>query len=70
MTEDGAEPLLTPAEVAEFFRVDRKTVTRWATNGRLRFLRTPGGHRRFRESDVRALLAELTTTPKDSPRRR
>jgi excisionase family DNA binding protein len=59
---DSADPLLTPAEVAAIFRVDPKTVTRWAATGRLRSLRTPGGHRRFRESDVRALLAELTTT--------
>jgi excisionase family DNA binding protein len=66
MTENSAHPLLTPAEVARLFRVDPKTVTRWATTGRLRSLRTPGGHRRFRESDVRALLAELPTTAKDS----
>ena len=67
MTENSADPLLTPAEVARLFRVDPKTVTRWATTGRLRFLRTPGGHRRFRESDVRALLAELPTAAEDSP---
>jgi excisionase family DNA binding protein len=66
MTMDSADPLLTPAEVAALFRVDPKTVTRWAATGRLRSLRTPGGHRRFRESDVRALLAELTTTASDS----
>ena len=48
--------LLTPAEVAEMFRVDPKTVTRWASAGRLASIRTPGGHRRFRESEVRALL--------------
>ena len=64
MTDDGTEPLLTPAEVAQMFRVHPKTVTRWATTGRLRFLRTPGGHRRFRESDVRAFLVESTTTTK------
>ncbi len=51
-----AEPLLTPAEVAIMFRVDPKTVTRWASAGRIGSIRTPGGHRRFRESEVRALL--------------
>lgn len=50
------EPLLTPAEVARALRVDPKTVTRWAAAGKLPSLRTIGGHRRFRESDVRALL--------------
>ncbi|WP_344306122.1 BldC family transcriptional regulator [Fodinicola feengrottensis] len=49
--------LLTPGEVAAMFRVDPKTVTRWAAAGRISSIRTPGGHRRFRESEVRALLA-------------
>jgi excisionase family DNA binding protein len=51
------ERLLTPGEVAALFRVDPKTVTRWAAAGRISSIRTPGGHRRFRESEVRALLA-------------
>jgi excisionase family DNA binding protein len=52
---DG-EKLLTPSEVAALFRVDPRTVTRWAASGRITSIRTPGGHRRFRESEVRALL--------------
>lgn len=48
--------LMTPGEVANLFRVDPKTVSRWAISGRIPSLRTPGGHRRFRETDVRALL--------------
>jgi len=48
--------LLTPGEVAAMFRVDPKTVTRWAAAGRIGSIRTPGGHRRFRETEVRALL--------------
>ena len=56
--------LLTPGEVAALFRVDPKTVTRWAAAGRIGSIRTPGGHRRFRESEVRALLeGELGTDP-------
>ena len=58
--QNGQEQLLTPGEVAALFRVDPKTVTRWATAGRIGSIRTPGGHRRFRESEVRTLLAELT----------
>ncbi len=53
------EPLLTPAEVATLFRVDPKTVTRWSKAGKLTSLRTLGGHRRYRESEVRALLAGI-----------
>ncbi|MER5622465.1 BldC family transcriptional regulator [Streptosporangium sp. NPDC002544] len=49
-------PLLTGAEVARMFRVDPKTVTRWADRGRLSFIRTLGGHRRYREPEVQALL--------------
>ncbi len=52
-----SEPLLTPAEVAAMFRVDPKTVTRWAKAGKLSTIRTLGGHRRYRESEVRELLA-------------
>ena len=52
----GRERLLTPGEVATLFRVDPKTVTRWASAGRIGSIRTPGGHRRFRESEVRELL--------------
>jgi excisionase family DNA binding protein len=50
------ERLLTPAEVAAMFRVDPKTVTRWARDGRLTAVRTLGGHRRYLESQVLALL--------------
>ena len=51
-----AEVLLTPSEVAALFRVDPKTVTRWAQAGKLTSIRTLGGHRRYRESEVRELL--------------
>jgi excisionase family DNA binding protein len=50
------EVLLTPAEVASLFRVDPKTVTRWAKSGKLTSIRTLGGHRRYKESEVKALL--------------
>lgn len=48
--------LLTPAEVASMFRVDPKTVTRWATAGKLSTIRTLGGHRRFNAKEVSELL--------------
>ena len=41
-----------PGEVAELFRVDPKTVTRWAKQGRPPAIRTLGGHHRFRWSDI------------------
>ena len=53
------ERLLTPSEVAKLFRVDPKTVTRWAKAGKLTSIRTLGGHRRYHESEVRNLLKNL-----------
>lgn len=50
------ERLYTPGEVAHLFRVDPKTVTRWAASGRITSIRTPGGHRRFRAAEVDRLL--------------
>lgn len=47
--------LLTPAEVAQVFRVDPKTVTRWNRAGKLPAVKTPGGHRRYRAEDVQAI---------------
>jgi excisionase family DNA binding protein len=55
------EVLLTPAEVATLFRVDPKTVTRWAKSGKLTSIRTLGGHRRYKESEVKALLLKTTS---------
>ncbi len=56
------ELLLTPAEVASLFRVDPKTVTRWAKSGKLTSIRTLGGHRRYKESEVKALLLKTTSS--------
>jgi len=50
------EVLLTPGEVAQLFCVDPKTVTRWAKAGKLTAIKTLGGHRRYRNSEVQALL--------------
>ncbi|MBM3686095.1 MAG: BldC family transcriptional regulator [Actinobacteria bacterium] len=58
-----SEALLTPGEVAALFRVDPKTVTRWAQDGRLSSVRTLGGHRRFRAAEVHALLAQSSSPP-------
>ena len=56
---DAEDALLTPAEVAQLFRVSPKTVTRWARAGKLSAKRTLGGHRRFSEAEVRAFLDKV-----------
>jgi len=64
MSDEAQRPsepdvLLTPAEVAAMFRVNPKTVTRWARAGKISAIRTLGGHRRFRSSEIRRFLEEL-----------
>lgn len=58
-----APTLMTPGEVAKIFRVDPKTVTRWATSGKLRHTRTPGGHVRFYRDEIMAMVED---TPADA----
>jgi excisionase family DNA binding protein len=55
-------PYLRTAEVAELLHVSAKTVGRWAREGRLPHQKTLGGHRRFREADVRELVRTLDQT--------
>jgi excisionase family DNA binding protein len=69
LTSSNQEKLLTPAEVASLFRVDPKTVTRWAKAGKLTSIRTLGGHRRYKESEVRALLKSIAPANSDSNQR-
>ncbi|HEV2376949.1 MAG TPA: BldC family transcriptional regulator [Streptosporangiaceae bacterium] len=59
--------LLTPSEVAALFRVDPKTVTRWAQQGKIRSIRTLGGHRRYREAEVQAFLERPGRVPMPRP---
>jgi excisionase family DNA binding protein len=56
MKGEQDDELLTPAEVAALFRVDPKTVTRWAKAGKLSSIRTLGGHRRYRADEVKRFL--------------
>ena len=55
---NSRDELLTLAEVAQMFRVNPKTVTRWARAGKITAIRTLGGHRRFRAAEIRQYLAE------------
>jgi excisionase family DNA binding protein len=53
------EELLTPSEVAAMFRVNPKTVTRWARSGKISAIRTLGGHRRFKATEIRKFLEQV-----------
>lgn len=50
------DPLLTPGDVSRLLNVDPKTVARWARAGKLTCVWTPGGHRRYRASEVEKYL--------------
>lgn len=54
---DPFEKLFTPSEVARLFKVDTRTVARWARTGKLPYLTTMGGHRRFPAGPVLAAAA-------------
>ncbi len=55
----GTATHLRTAEVADLLAVSPKTVARWAKDGKLPFLRTLGGHRRYPEAAIRELAAGL-----------
>lgn len=57
--QPNSDPLLTPSEVAAMFRVSPKTVTRWERKGQVIAIRTLGGHRRYRASEIARCVKEL-----------
>jgi excisionase family DNA binding protein len=58
-----APSYLLPAEVAELLSVSPKTVSRWAKQGKLPFMKTLGGHRRYPEAQIRQLVNQLRQEP-------
>ena len=62
-----ATRLLRAGEVAVLLQVSRRSVAVWASRGLIPFIETPGGHRRFRASDVRALVETLERRVPDEP---
>jgi excisionase family DNA binding protein len=59
------EQYLRTSEVARMLHVSPKTVSRWAKEGRLPYLATLGGHRRFPASEMERLLDRLSKLRKD-----
>lgn len=58
---------LTPADAAEILGVHRDTVQAWSDKGLLPVWWTPGGQRRYRRSDVLALL-NVAPLPHEAPK--
>lgn len=57
------DDVMTPAMVAEVFKVHPRTVSNWANNGKLPYFTTVGGHKRFNKKDVERLKDKLTVHP-------
>jgi excisionase family DNA binding protein len=60
---DGEPSFLRPAEVADLLSVSPKTVSRWAKEGKLPFLKTLGGHRRYPAAAIQELASVLQQEP-------
>jgi excisionase family DNA binding protein len=58
--EAGKDRLIEPREAAAIFGVSVRSLRRWHSLGLLGAQRTPGRHRRYRESEVRALVAAMS----------
>jgi excisionase family DNA binding protein len=56
-------PYLHTAEVADLLHVSPKTVSRWAKEGKLPFLKTLGGHRRYPAAEIHQLAEDLRVRP-------
>jgi len=70
LLRDDQDGTMTPAEVSATLKVHPKTVTRYANEGKLSFFRTAGGHRRYSEAEVKALLDARSTLKAARARRR
>ena len=56
-----SEKLLTPAQAGEFLGVSPITIRYWANEGRIKFITTQGGHRRFEQAEINRLLKREST---------
>ncbi len=55
--ENLATRWITLGQACKLLGVNESTLRRWADAGHVRSFRTPGGHRRFSEEDLRSLVA-------------
>jgi len=61
--------LLSIGHAARHLNISKTTVNRWQTKGVLHPVYTPGGHRRFLESDLRAAVGLDAATGPDTTER-
>jgi len=63
------DPILTTSAAARLLGVATSTVQLWMESGAIESWKTPGGHRRTRESHIRALMTRVAGQP-GAPERR
>jgi excisionase family DNA binding protein len=63
----ATEDFLRPAEAAKLLHVSPQTISRWAKEGRIGYVVTLGGHRRFRASEVERLAGISVPPPAQLP---
>lgn len=56
------DKLLTLEETKHILNVSKSTLQRWDNSGKLVALRTEGGHRRWKQSDINSILQEQKNT--------
>ena len=66
-TEDNS---LTPREAARLMGISYPAIKKWILDGKLKTVRTPGGHHRLSESSLRSYLAADQLKPASVSRER
>ena len=51
--------LLSLKETEKLLNVSKSTLQRWDNSGKLKAIRTEGGHRRYRQSDIDKILKNV-----------
>ena len=62
--------MLTPREAAHLIGISYPTIKQWILNGKLKTVRTPGGHHRVAESALKPYLAKDNAKPAVESRER
>ncbi|MFA6469682.1 MAG: helix-turn-helix domain-containing protein [Bacteroidota bacterium] len=52
------EVLYTTEDLSKMFRVGKSTIKRWTDEGKLQCFKTPGGHRKFKPSNVHEFIQQ------------
>lgn len=52
------DKLLSLKETEKLLNVSKSTLQRWDNSGKLKAIRTQGGHRRYKQSDIERLIGE------------